>query len=427
MTVAGASPEGSGDMNDAKVLYNSVFGRGKRYPVAGAESEWKAVSIAPNVSDNADRGRDSPAKQREIERALSADIDTGMRRSSGQNSPGDSMVKAIAVAEKAIDELGGPLDKVLNAKHVETLRLGRSVRTPSAKLLMAAEPLGVVMKQPCRLGEPLELLRQVWSPLEQLSAVVSRNDGQGGVDVMCREVNALMDQLRDRTNQPQYRDRRRHRCLQVERNYSSMSQLLGSVLQLEGQIRVVVMEFAYAQPSSDVIADFDFLVSALIRDRGRLLDICRNSESIDSAVAAYVWHLSYDFEVGPFIRVYFMVREKGLGVYQKFIARVGRAWTDLTQGVGVWRSDVAHPNPLVAAAQGLVAKDALKRIKIVQRALWYEVQKEEWMRIWLPERHRAFGMSEVRTAVIPRGPWDVGSGMLEQGFLRSLRMPGSPV
>lgn len=414
-------------MNDAKGLYNSVFGRGKRYPIAGAESEWKAVSIAPNVSANVDRGRDSPAKQREIERALSADIDTGVRRSSGQDSPGDSMVKAIVVAERAIDELGGPLDKALNAKHVETLRLGRPVRTPSAKLLLAAEPLGDLMKQPCKLGEPLELLRQVLSSLEQLSSKVSQNDGKSGVDVMCRDVNAVMDQLRDKTNQPQYRDRRRHRRLQVDRNYSSMSQLIGSVLQFEGQIRVVVMEFAYAQPFWAVTANFDSQVSALIRDRSRLLDSCRNSEFIGSAVAAYVWHLSYDFEVGPFIRVYFMLREKGLGVYQKFIARAGRAWRELTQGVGVWRSDVAHPNPLVAAAQGLVAKDALNRIKIVQRALWYEAQKEEWLRIWLPERHRAFGMSEVRTAVIPRRHWDVGSEMLEQGFLRSLRMPGSPV
>lgn len=429
MTVAGASPRGSGDMNNAKWLYKSVWGRVESHPMGGEDSQGKAVAIDPtlNVSDKTDRGRADPAKQREIERALSADIDTGIRPSSGQESPGDSLVKAIAVAEKVIEELGGSLDKALNVKHIEKMRLGRSVRTPTAKLLLAAAPLSIVMKLPCRLGESLELLRQVWSPLERLAVAVSKNEGNGGVEVMCRDVNALMDLLRERTNQQQYLDRRRHRTLQVDRNYASMNQLLERVLQVESQIRVVVMEFAHSPPPPAVSVDFDSLVSALIRDRSRLLDCCRNSESIDSAVAAYAWHLSYDFEVGPFIRVYFLVRAKGLGEHQKFMARAGRTWMHLTQGVGVWRSDAAHPNPLVAAAQGHVAKDALKRIKAVQRAFWFEARKEEWLRIWLPDRHRAFGMSEVGTNVTQSKPWDAGIGMLENGLLRRFRMPGSLV
>lgn len=417
-------------MNDTKWPCSSAWGRGGNHPMTGAGSQGKGVAIAsaPTVSAGAaDEGRGDPAKQREIERALCADIDTGIRPDSGQDSPGASMVKAIAVAERAIDALGGPLDKVFGAKDLERLQLGKPVRAPRAKLLLAAEPLGVVMRMPCRLGEPLELLRQVWSQMEKLGAAVSKNDGNDGVEVMCRDVNALMDLIRERASQQQYLDRRRHRILQVDRNYASMNQLLESVLQVESQIRVVVMEFAHSPPPPAVSVDFDSLVSALIRDRSRLLDCCRNSESIDSAVAAYAWHLSYDFEVGPFIRVYFLVRAKGLGEHQKFMARAGRTWMHLTQGVGVWRSDAQHPNPLVAAAQGHVAKDALKRIKAVQRAFWFEAQKEEWLRIWLPDRHRAFGMSEVRTNGTQSRPWHAGSGMMENGFLRRFMMPGSVV
>lgn len=376
--------------------------------------------------------RAMPATQREIERAFAADIDSGIRINGGAVSPGGGMVKAINDTEKAMDALVGSKDKSLTVKDIVKLRAGKRATVPRAKLLLAVARINDVMRLPCRLGEPLELLRQYWQRLELLGQLVAQdneNGGEGqGLEVMCRSANALMDELREHAGHRRYLDRRRHRLLQVGRNFASMTQLLDSVLQEHGQIRVVVMEFAHFRSRPQVAAvDFGSLVRELVRNRSRLLDCCRNSETLDSAIAAYIWHLSYDFEVGPFMRIYFLLKTNGLGEHQKFIARAGRTWKGLSQGVGVWRCEAAHTNPIVAAAHGVVTSDSVRRVKEAQRAFWYEVQKDEWLRIWLPEKQRAFGMSEVKKGASLSNAWGNNGERYASGAFGLFKMCGEIV
>jgi len=373
----------------------------KRVPTASGPKARQDVDVG---------GMGGPATRREIERALAADIDTGVQAIGGAVSPGVGLVTAIKDAAKAMEALVGPSDKALTVKDLMRLRAGKRAITPRGRLLLAVARLGVVMSLPCRLSEPLELLRQRWqqlAPLGQFVAQDAERQSKGqDFEIVCQGANALMDELREQAGQRRHLERRRHRLQQVERNFSSLTQLLANVVEDVGQVRVIVMEFAY-WPSIPLrtAVDLGSLVMRMARDRSGFLDRCRHSSTLASAIAAYAWHLSYDFEVGPLLRIYFLLRLKGLGEHQKFIVRAGRTWRNLSQGIGVWRSDAAHPNPIVAAAHGLVAKDSIRRLKDVRKALWYEVQKEEWMRIGLPERQRAFGMSEVQNGAHQGNAW----------------------
>lgn len=369
-------------------------------PATGDQEFSVVVSNTKERQRVASQGGHSPASKREIEAALASDINVGLFPRSDTESVGSFRVKLMRGTRRAILDLGVAQDDRLGVKELTRLVGGRAATSPRGKILLAVPRINPLMKLPCRLDEAMELLRGSWQELEcitqQIFLVATSGNSGLSMEEVCRDANRVLDRIQEEARRLEH-DQKRHRRLQVERNFAAMSNLLDGVLEDEEEVRVVTMEFALSSSVGLSTAPGpDLLLRELVHSRGRFLDCLRSSPVMSRALSGYVWHLSYDFEAGPFLRFYFLLKAGELGGHEKFVARAGRLWSRLTQGLGVLRQGSDHFNPLVRVAQGVIRKASDRRVSEVKKALWYEAMKEEVFRISMPKGQRAFGMSAVK-------------------------------
>lgn len=373
-------------------------------PGSSANGDQEFFEVVSNIKEKkvASRGSQAPASMREIEAALAADINVGLFPRSDTESIGSSRVKLMRGTSRAIMDLGVAQDDRLGVKELTRLIGGKAATSPRGRILIAVPRISALMSLPCRLNEPFELMRRYWQELERINqqfdlAAMSSNSGLV-LEEVCRDANRVLDKIQEEARH-QGHDQQRYRRLQVARNFAAMSRVLDGVLEDEVEVRVVTMEFALSSPVRPATApEYDFLLTEVVRNRVRFLDCLRSSQAMSNALSGYVWHVSYDFEVGPFIRFYFLLKAGGLGAHEKFVARASQLWRRLTQGSGMRRAGAHHFNPLVRVAQGVVSKASGKRVSEIKRAFWYEAVKEQDFRISLPKGQRAFGMSAQKSA-----------------------------